>query len=843
MIITCNDISKRIRNVKDIKSSGNSISTRLYTESGLFCENNAVNAIKNWENLAETTNEAFNEALDIFIELCMNANESTIRTCGDILVENVTKVRNATQLCNSIKYKNSRLKSKIGTKINRKIDDVSSKISDALGNLQSSLQVKGAATTPSADTKGVAQECFNNIYEEAIKVKECDRIIENYSKISKRFNLDKLVDSIRYPNDIYSTIVEMTSYIDTYNISFKSKYNHALEMSYYVLNKHNMNYPSDKIIEAVTDYFIFSSVITENNIQDIKNIRDISVLYEKKDFDSIDYLFDDDEDDIFNGGDGEFDASDFIESYCSTDRGFIPLSEGSKNEIKKEIRAKKKELRKAKRTLIKDAKKGNPEERVDDDVQDQVNQFRKECAKDPDNKNNLTRLKSLITGIFTKTPYQIVYELPGIFSIIRGSFVIGATYINPVLGVITLITNSIIKMTLSRKQTEKIVKAYQSEIDSVKSKLESAKDDDTKDKLQKYLDELNKDYKKIKEYENNLYSDDENYDRDTSTEYGKDTSDDDWDFGLDDDWDDFDFEEAASIIYISDMMQSINEGLIDNNLDGVILGNIYKLDNDSIDALSDFSITVPVVLEKNKLCESLISYRNELRKTASKASDYIRIDCLNDNIIKLKENNMVYATSNNLSGIRCYLACLNEMVNMNSSEEYVMEMNFTNTLKLAVDRLKKTATKLKDKDKQISNTIDVSVNNISKAMEDAITNDNRDAIIKGRILPSASKCIKLALAGGALWQINPAVAIITSLGAFACSKKLKAKERQMVLDDIEIELKMCDRYIKQAEDDNDLKKVRQLEIIQRNLQRQQQRIKYNMHIVYKQNVPDVADND
>jgi hypothetical protein len=54
---------------------------------------------------------------------------------------------------------------------------------------------------------------------------------------------------------------------------------------------------------------------------------------------------------------------------------------------------------------------------------------------------------------------------------------------------------------------------------------------------------------------------------------------------------------------------------------------------------------------------------------------------------------------------------------------------------------------------------------------------------------------------------------------------------------------MCERYIKQAEDENDLKKVRQLEIIQRNLLRQQQRIKYKMHVVYNQKVPDVADND
>ena len=149
--------------------------------------------------------------------------------------------------------------------------------------------------------------------------------------------------------------------------------------------------------------------------------------------------------------------------------------------------------------------------------------------------------------------------------------------------------------------------------------------------------------------------------------------------------------------------------------------------------------------------------------------------------------------------------------------------------------------KLKE-DKQISSSIDVSVNNVSKGMETALMNDNREAVIKGKILPSASKCIKLACVAGVAWAINPAIAIIGAIGAFACTKKLRAKERQIILDDIEIEQKMCERYIRQAEDEGDLKKVRQLEIIQRNLTRQQQRIKYKMHVVYKQHVPETDSN-
>lgn len=841
MNITFNDISRRIRN-RGVKSTGSALTPRLYTEHNVFCTNNAVDAITNWESLAENSNEAFNKALDIFEEVYLNENASTIRTCGSYLAENVDKVRDAGQLERSVKHRTSRLNNKITNKVTKQYDPVNAAIKNSIAKINSTLASKGVSLS-NPNTVKSTEESFNLLLDECKKIKECDRIIENYNKISKRFNIDRIICEVNYSNDIYPAIIEITKCIDTYSIPFKNKYSHALEASFYALNKYNMNYPSEKIIEAVTDYFIFSSVLTEEDISSIKQVKDISVVFEQDDFDSISYLYDGEDDDyIFDlNGDGEIDPLDLIESYCSPfheDGSELSLKD-MKKQAKKEAKAKKKEIKKAARDLKKAAKQGNPDERLDRKTKKEIDNFRKECAKDPDNKNNIIRLKALVNGIFTKTPYQIVYELPNFFIIIRALLVIGGAAINPIIGLLTFITGKIIGLTLSRKQTEKIVKAYQNEIDSIKTKLEKTKDKDTKETLQKYLDELNKDYAKIKEYENDLYSEDENYERDTSTEYNGE-EDDDWGF---DDWDDFDFEEAASIVYISDMMESISEGLIDGNVEGIIFKNIYKLDNDSIDALTDFSITVPVILEKDKFCEALVEYRDALRESSDKVADYIRIDCLNENIYKLKRDTNVYATSNNLEGIRCYLACLNEMVNMNASEDYIMEMNFSNTLKLAVDRLKKTAVKLKDKDRQISNSIDVAVNNVSKGMETALMNDNREAVIKGRILPSASKCIKIACTLGITWAINPAIAVIGAVGGFACSKKLRSKERQLVLDDIEIELKMCDRYIKQAEDEGDLKKVRQLEIIQRNLQRQQQRIKYKMHVVYKQDVPNVSSDD
>ena len=54
---------------------------------------------------------------------------------------------------------------------------------------------------------------------------------------------------------------------------------------------------------------------------------------------------------------------------------------------------------------------------------------------------------------------------------------------------------------------------------------------------------------------------------------------------------------------------------------------------------------------------------------------------------------------------------------------------------------------------------------------------------------------------------------------------------------------MCDRYLKAAEEKNDMKAIKQIEIAQRNLQRQQQRIKYKMHVIYNQKVPNIENND
>ena len=124
-------------------------------------------------------------------------------------------------------------------------------------------------------------------------------------------------------------------------------------------------------------------------------------------------------------------------------------------------------------------------------------------------------------------------QAPKLLTLVRVTFLVGSTAIHPILGIITLLTDTILKMHISRKQTDKIIKAYQDEISRVKTKIDKAKDGNSKDRLTKYKDELKKDLEKIKDYARELYSDEENDERDMNDMSSYDY-DDDFDFGDDD---------------------------------------------------------------------------------------------------------------------------------------------------------------------------------------------------------------------------------------------------------------------------------------------------------------------
>ena len=196
------------------------------------------------------TNIAFTTAIDIFSEICMNCGNNDIKNAYRYLYEGIIKVKDSNSLGNVIKMRNSRIKTKISTKINKNNEKVSNAIKSAIDSLSSKLAAKGVPVT-TEETIELVDECFNLLEERVNEIKHCDVIINNYNKISKRYNLDKIISEVCYDNDMYQCINEICECIDTYNTPFSHKYNAALETSYSLFNKHFLAYPSLSLMFSV----------------------------------------------------------------------------------------------------------------------------------------------------------------------------------------------------------------------------------------------------------------------------------------------------------------------------------------------------------------------------------------------------------------------------------------------------------------------------------------------------------------------------------------------------------------------------------------------------------------
>lgn len=155
-----------------------------------------------------------------------------------------------------------------------------------------------------------------------------------------------------------------------------------------------------------------------------------------------------------------------------------------------------------------------------------------------------------------------------------------------------------------------------------------------------------------------------------------------------------------------------------------------------------------------------------------------------------------------------------------------------NSIMLYLEGLKAKMKDMSTKEKEISRNLDNNFNRLVKSMKSALISDRREAIIKGSVIPSFSRCVKICigLAGLGLATGNPMVPLITAIGGFAVSKNLTKKERILLLDEIETELDVVEKEISIAESKNQMKKYRALLKYKKDLQRQYQRIKYNVRV-------------
>ena len=168
-----------------------------------------------------------------------------------------------------------------------------------------------------------------------------------------------------------------------------------------------------------------------------------------------------------------------------------------------------------------------------------------------------------------------------------------------------------------------------------------------------------------------------------------------------------------------------------------------------------------------------------------------------------------------------------------------------NTLRLAWQAFKSKAKKFTSKAKELSRDMDATFNHFLKGIKSYFEVDRREQIITGQIRPSLSKLLQItiALAGVGVLTGSLYIPAITAVAGIALSKRASIKEKNLILDEIDIELKVLEREISKAETSGSAKKYRSLLTMQKNLQRERQRIHYNLSSKGKRLLPATAGLD
>lgn len=746
--------------------------------------------------------------------------------------------------------------------------------------------------------KEEVHEAYVLILDTLDKYNHCDRILENNYNIQKRFNIMNMIEKTDINEDaaLCALVDSICECVNTYDSSFGARFNTALETCFYFLSREDASFNKSLVLEEVVNNFI-SQDLSSENLREMKFIIESSVVYDDKS--SVDFIytatpFEDvtelakpfleskNENMIKLGKTIRSISNDMtdtdIKKVFNTMRNISESNQDLRNDLDKESldmlmyklsffhsgedfdKLCAQEVNYFKKYLNNNSE-NNPEpnyiqvlakygskcnlsesvlitdfipynegvkESVKNTVKDIINDFKMAKVK------KATDVRTCVSKMFTKSPDQIIDGTPNFLSWVRLTYVIGATAIHPILGGVTLIVDKFIEMKLKRRDTDKMITAFKNEKKKVAEKLKKTVDEKDKKNLQEYEKYLDKGLEKLIKYRESLMSSHELDSEEFGEDYDKEQELKDI-FGDEDDGKDFDYStESTSFEKLIENSNYFSKEYFTNN----ITKSIYMMDEDAIDTITHVACKYPTIINTSKLYASLKEEYDNIRNTTNK---WVRMSCLSSNLRKLDPESEEYIVTNGENDSNVF-EIMNGLEDLFTEYSINKSMNITNEsmstmVKSITNKIRKTMQKASDIDKETSKKIDSSVNMFISGIQRATRNENREAIIRGSILPSASKIVKLAITTGAIALVQPAIAVITSLGYLVLRKTSQKKERQLVLDEIDIELEMCKRYLRQAEDQNDLEAQKRILQIQRNLLRQKQRIEYNMKVNWKQDVP------
>lgn len=784
--VTITDVHTRLRGLTLTQSSQNYV---LAESAQGIIESRNVNNVKSFIEKCSRLKDQIpmQTYCDMFESIIPIGNKSDICNIGCYIAENIIhKVRNASDYIPVFKSRITRWQNKLKSPID--MDDFSINIPSPTTPI-ASAPVPAHQNDIPEENIDAAVEAFTKMLDKCEIYAECDRLLNNYNTVSKRFNLDKVFieNGRRSVSDI---VVDLCEKVDTYNISNDIKFCTVIETAWYGFETYSISYIKSDILETAVNYFLFKP----NGLKSCRSILETTLFFDKeKDMKNIDILMEEEPED-----NKTVDIDEAIMHTVSTHE--TPITEST-------------------------------------DFNDIFNKFKKtELGLNDDKPQN--KIKYLISILYRKDVNSIVEGTPDILKWFRMFFIVGTCaipVIGPVLAGVQFIVDRFIEIYNDREEIPKMIKCFNNEIKVSKTRLADEEDKEKREKLEKYIKSLENAKNKLSVYYDELLTDKEK-------EAGVNIDSDD-DFNIDD------FLENNAITEITTNLEHLIE--ISSTITSESIKDLMGKINEN-----DLSIVAKVINEypdefyRESAIDGIIKKMNDIRVGRIQYESNI------DKSIKLSAlSNALYILENGRNTIRYKLfnydnldrvldnfnifveaySAISIMIDTYNSQGNILEASVTNKLNVAMMKLRNSFTKMGDAERRLSRNLDMGMSGFKKGIERALTTDNREAVIKGSILPSFSKIVKLCLVNAGLIALHqPLIAVIVTLGYFACSAKFKAKERQMVIDEIEIELEMCEKYIQIAESKNDMKALRQLLTTKKELQRQLQRVKYKMQVDFGQ---------
>lgn len=660
----------------------------------------------------------------------------------------------------------------------KQLDIITGKINEnIIFSIKEPVLLRTTISQKIKESEGYKRNCLESILDRINESVHCDRVLKNHNMFSKRFNISSYMRKNAYEDNTKDTIYEVCSFIDTYKMGINSKYSIALEEVLFLCDRFNIPITPNEITETVTDYFLSNHLHQDDSSRELLHV---------------------------------------LESTVALNRFFT-------NEDIKYLH----ELKTLTETTITEETLDNIlESSLKDKTKEMIAKFKMLPSKSPE------ALKQLLINILVVNKDEnIVDGSKNLLSIAFYFFVIvGALSLSVYAGIFAAVVAKTINMITERKYMTDVLKVWYHNRDSAAKKAEACKDPEKKKRLEAYVNQMDKSIESLENYSDSLRGDDEKKSWETRpSNYSKK---DDGDFDLDFNFDECAKQSAIDIAIIEAKVSSLSwdKSLVEQTIFATdIIPNI-KLED--IDYLADFCTKYPDMIDREKFIEALV-YADKVAVKESIMDNCNKINCYSKNIKLLlkesckKEDYDFDDEDDIFSDLDGLLEYTN---NINSYVTSIQELGLTSSLKLVSDKLTGIASNLSDKEKLMSKTVDDTCARLSRSVEKALTVENREAVIRGDVLPSASKVIKLAITTGIAFLIHPALAVIMVLGRFAINSKLRAKERQMVLDELDVELTMVDKYIQQAEDKKDMKRLRELYMIKKKLQAQDARLRYKIKI-------------